>query len=194
LKKRYFVLRPISPTGKARLEYYENDKKFRAHSPPKRVIELSSCFSIAQKDDTKHKFVFVLYTREDVFGLIAESHHELTQWMDALLDEKEKNEAAPERVLQPEWNIVIKPRGLGTSKNLAGSCKLQLTNEAIRLISKAPGNPVTELQLNCIRRCGHTDCFFYMELGRSAATGAGEIWVQVEDPLLAQNMHEAILG
>ncbi|XP_032217896.2 insulin receptor substrate 1-B isoform X2 [Nematostella vectensis] len=194
LKKRYFVLRPISPTGKARLEYYENDKKFRAHSPPKRVIELSSCFSIAQKDDTKHKFVFVLYTREDVFGLIAESHHELTQWMDALLDEKEKNEAAPERVLQPEWNIVIKPRGLGTSKNLAGSCKLQLTNEAIQLISKAPGNPVTELQLNCIRRCGHTDCFFYMELGRSAATGAGEIWVQVEDPLLAQNMHEAILG
>ena len=51
-----------------------------------------------------------------------------------------------------------------------------------------------ELQLVNIRRCGHTDCFFFMELGRSAVTGAGEMWIQVDDQVIAQNMHGAILG
>ncbi|KAI0220232.1 hypothetical protein LSAT2_028277 [Lamellibrachia satsuma] len=33
-----------------------------------------------------------------------------------------------------------------------------------------------------------------MELGRSSSTGAGELWMQVEDTVIAQNMHEAILN
>ena len=48
-------------------------------------------------------------------------------------------------------------------------------------------------QFSSIRRCGHSDCFFLMELGRSSVTGAGELWMQVEDTVIAQNMHEAIL-
>ena len=50
-----------------------------------------------------------------------------------------------------------------------------------------------EVELVNIRRCGHADCFFFIELGRSAATGAGEMWIQVEDQIIAQNMHETIL-
>lgn len=91
-KRRYFVLRTLSTLGKPRLEYYENEKKFRSNGPPKRTIYLSSCFNIARKDDTKHKFVFALYTREDVFGLICESQEELDSWLNALLNEQKNSE------------------------------------------------------------------------------------------------------
>ena len=88
----------------------------------------------------------------------------------------------------------VKPRGLGTSKNLAGQYDLQLTSDSLKLIIKDTRDAAVELQLVNIRRCGHTDCFFFMELGRSAVTGAGEMWIQVDDQVIAQNMYEAILG
>jgi len=52
---------------------------------------------------------------------------------------------------------------------------------------------VCALQLDVIRRCGHSHEFFFLELGRSSMTGPGELWLQVEDTVIAQNMHEAIL-
>ena len=92
------------------------------------------------------------------------------------------------------WHVSVKPRGLGTSKNLAGQYDLQLTSDSLKLVIKDTRDAAVELQLVNIRRCGHTDCFFFMELGRSAVTGAGEMWIQVDDQVIAQNMHEAILG
>lgn len=88
----------------------------------------------------------------------------------------------------------VKPRGLGTSKNLAGQYDLQLTSNSLKLVIKDTRDVAVELQLVNIRRSGHTDCFFFMELGRSAVTGAGEMWIQVDDQVIAQNMYEAILG
>ena len=32
-----------------------------------------------------------------------------------------------------------------------------------------------------------------MEVGRSSVTGEGELWMEVEDTVIAQNMHEVIL-
>ena len=32
-----------------------------------------------------------------------------------------------------------------------------------------------------------------MEVGRSSITGEGELWMEVEDTVIAQNMHEVIL-
>lgn len=49
------------------------------------------------------------------------------------------------------------------------------------------------LQLACIRRYGHSDCFFFMEVGRQAVTGAGELWMEVEDTVISQNIHEAFI-
>lgn len=92
LKKRFFVLRSSPRKGKSRLEYYESEKKFRSKGPPKRVIYLASCLNIAKKEDSKHKSAFALYTREDVFGLIAESEDELNSWLKSLNIEKKKDE------------------------------------------------------------------------------------------------------
>lgn len=92
------------------------------------------------------------------------------------------------------WPVAVKPRGLGTSKNLARQYDLQLSNSSVALVRKDTKEPKIELELVSVRRCGHTDCFFFLELGRAAATGAGELWIQVDDQIIAQNMHEAILG
>ena len=97
-------------------------------------------------------------------------------------------------LLVSTWPVTVKPRGLGTSKNLTGQYDLQLSNKSLALVRKDTKEPMIELELISVRRCGHTDCFFYMELGRSAVTGAGELWIQVDDQIIAQNMHEAILG
>ncbi|OXB75769.1 UNVERIFIED_CONTAM: hypothetical protein H355_012278 [Colinus virginianus] len=44
-----------------------------------------------------------------------------------------------------------------------------------------------------IRRCGHSENFFFIEVGRSASIGPGELWMQVDDSVVAQNMHETFL-
>jgi hypothetical protein len=49
------------------------------------------------------------------------------------------------------------------------------------------------LQLASIRRCGRSDCFFYMEVGRSSCTGEGDLWMQTEDTNIADNMYAVIL-
>lgn len=91
-KKRYFVLRSSPRKGKSRLEYYESEKKFRLKGSPKRVIYLADCWNIAKKQDSKHKSVFVLYTREDAFGLIADSEDKLNAWLKSLKIEQKKDE------------------------------------------------------------------------------------------------------
>lgn len=50
-----------------------------------------------------------------------------------------------------------------------------------------------EFMLTTIRRCGDSQCFFYMEVGRHSAIGAGELWMETVDPLIAQNMHRIII-
>lgn len=91
-KKRFFVLRSSPRKGKSRLEYYESEKKFRLKGSPKRVIYLANCLTIAKKEDSKQKSVFVLYTREDKFGLIADSEDELNSWLKSLKIEQKKDE------------------------------------------------------------------------------------------------------
>lgn len=42
-------------------------------------------------------------------------------------------------------------------------------------------------------RCGESQRFFYMEVGRHSALGAGELYLETDDPLIAQNMHTTIM-
>jgi hypothetical protein len=89
--------------------------------------------------------------------------------------------------------VTVKPRGLGTSRNLAGEYFLQLADQILTLVKTTTEEVVADFHLMNVRRCGHTDCFFFMEVGRSSITGAGELWMQVDDPILAQHLHEVIL-
>lgn len=86
-KRRYFVLFREGHDQPSRLDYFENERKFRhKFGVPKRTIVLKSCFHIDQRRDTKHKFVISLYTKDDCFGLVMDSEEDLRRWLRAMQD------------------------------------------------------------------------------------------------------------
>nr|XP_020753976.1 LOW QUALITY PROTEIN: insulin receptor substrate 2-like [Odocoileus virginianus texanus] len=91
------------------------------------------------------------------------------------------------------WQVNLKPKGLGQSKNLTGVYRLCLSARTIGFVKLNCEQPSVTLQLMSIRRCGHSDSFFFIEVGRSAVTGPGELWMQADDSVVAQNIHETIL-
>ncbi|NXU58328.1 IRS1 protein, partial [Turnix velox] len=102
-------------------------------------------------------------------------------------------EVAPGPAFKEVWQVILKPKGLGQTKNLIGIYRLCLTNKTISFVKLNSDAAAVVLQLLNIRRCGHSENFFFIEVGRSAVTGPGEFWMQVDDSVVAQNMHETIL-
>ncbi|XP_041126714.1 insulin receptor substrate 1-B-like isoform X2 [Polyodon spathula] len=213
MHKRFFVLRTASVSGPARLEYYENEKKWRHKSgAPKRSIPLESCFNINKRADSKNKYLVALYTKDEYFAIAADNEQDQDIWYRTLVDlhnrgkvhdsvgsngtgEGEENcgEATPGAAFKEVWQVILKPKGLGQTKNLIGIYRLCLTNKTISFVKLNSDAAAVVLQLMNIRRCGHSENFFFIEVGRSAVTGPGEFWMQVGDSVVAQSMHETIL-
>uniref|UniRef100_A0A3P8YAI7 Uncharacterized protein n=1 Tax=Esox lucius TaxID=8010 RepID=A0A3P8YAI7_ESOLU len=221
--KRFFVLRAASHLGLSRLEYYDSEKKFRnslrsaaaaaatgavAPSPPKRVIYLYQCFTVNKRADSKNKHLIALYTKDEYFAIVAENEQEQEDWFVALselMSEGKKGHCdsdelddgygtvTPGTVFKEVWQVNVKPKGLGQTKNLTGVYRLCLSTKTIHLLKLNSETPYVNLQLMNIRRCGHSESFFFIEVGRSSSIGPGEIWMQVDDSVVAQNMHETIL-
>lgn len=85
MRKKYFVLFCDSVEKSARLEYYDNEKKFKTRfGQPKRSIVLKSCFHINRRLDTKHKYVVSLYTKDDCFCVVLESEADMARWLSKL--------------------------------------------------------------------------------------------------------------
>ncbi|XP_076843421.1 insulin receptor substrate 1-B isoform X2 [Brachyhypopomus gauderio] len=91
------------------------------------------------------------------------------------------------------WQVKVWPKGLGQAKNLVGIYRLCLTDKTVNFVKLNSDAAAVVLQLMNVRRCGHSENFFFVEVGRSAVTGPGEFWMQVEDSVVAQNMHETLL-
>ncbi|XP_041840622.1 insulin receptor substrate 2-B [Melanotaenia boesemani] len=220
--KRFFVLRAASHLGPSRLEYYDSEKKFRnslrtaaaagggavAPSPPKRVIYLYQCFTVNKRADSKNKHLIALYTKDEYFAIVAENEQEQEDWYVAVselmsegkrghLDSDDLDDGygtvTPGTVFKEVWQVNVKPKGLGQTKNLTGVYRLCLSTKTIHLVKLNSETPCVNLQLMNIRRCGHSESFFFIEVGRSSSIGPGEIWMQVDDSVVAQNMHETIL-
>ncbi|XP_076832170.1 insulin receptor substrate 1-B [Brachyhypopomus gauderio] len=211
MHKRFFVLRAASASGPSRLEYYENEKKWRLKSgAPKRSITLESCFNINKRADSKNKHLVALYTKDEYFAVAADNELEQDGWYQALVDlhnrgkvhdtaenngdaEDNYGETNPGPAFKEVWQVILKPKGLGQTKNLIGVYRLCLTNKTLGFVKLNSDAAAVVLQLMNIRRCGHSENFFFIEVGRSAVTGEGEFWMQVDDSVVAQNMHETIL-
>uniref|UniRef100_UPI00398F24EE insulin receptor substrate 2-A-like n=1 Tax=Pristiophorus japonicus TaxID=55135 RepID=UPI00398F24EE len=207
--KRFFVLKGQSHLGPARLEYYDSEKKWRNRSAaPKRVIPLYQCFTVSRRADAKSKYLVALYTKDEYFAMVAENDQEQESWYSAISelmnegkkivlepDEVDENYGnfTPGTVFKEVWQINVKPKGLGQTKNLTGVYRLCLSSKMIHFVKINSDVPSVHLQLMNIRRCGHSENFFFIEVGRSASIGPGELWMQVDDSVVAQNMHETIL-
>ncbi|XP_051824322.1 insulin receptor substrate 4 [Antechinus flavipes] len=181
---------------------------------PKRVIPLYQCFTVSRRADAKHRHIVALYTKDDYFAMVAESEEEQESWYQALsllmgqsktrssgtgTEEGEEGAgggdggATDEGAFKEVWQVQVKPKGLGQSKNLSGIYRLCLSSKEVHLVRLNAEVPSVKLQLLCIRRCGHSEHFFFLEVGRSSSIGPGEIWMQVEDSVVAQHMHETFL-
>ncbi|XP_074467132.1 insulin receptor substrate 1 [Sebastes fasciatus] len=207
MHRRFFVLRAASEHGPARLEYYENEKKFRSKSPvPKKVLNLETCFNINKRADSKNKHMIVLYTRSESFAIAADSEEVQNEWYQAMLDLQcdcktpedygssgECSSPSPVPTFKEVWQVKVWPKGLGHARNLVGIYRLCLTDKTVNFVKLNSDVASVVLQLMNVRRCGHSENFFFIEVGRSAITGPGEFWMQVDDSVVAQNMHETLL-
>ncbi|XP_017553161.2 insulin receptor substrate 1-B [Pygocentrus nattereri] len=207
MHRRFFVLRAASEHGPARLEYYENEKKFRSKSPvPKKVVHLDSCFNINKRADSKNKHMIVLYTRGESFAIAADTEQAQNEWYQAMLDLQCRSKTpddygsggecgllSPGPAFKEVWQVKLWPKGLGQARNLIGIYRLCLTDKTVNFVKLNSDVAAVVLQLMNVRRCGHSENFFFIEVGRSAMTGPGEFWMQVEDSVVAQNMHETLL-
>lgn len=215
--KRFFVLKEPSEGFPARLEYYESEKKWKNKSVAKRVIPLDSCLNINKRADAKHKYLIALYTKDEYFAVAAENEQEQESWYRELtdliaegkvydgsasnsasslvgFDEASYGVITPVTASYKEvWQVNLKSKGLGQSRNLTGVYRLCLSSRTISFVKLNSEVASVILQLMNIRRCGHSDSFFFIEVGRSAATGPGELWMQADDSVVAQNIHETIL-
>lgn len=77
------------------------------------------------------------------------------------------------------WQVKVWPKGLGQAKNLVGIYRLCLTDKTVNFVKLNSDAAAVVLQLMNVRRCGHSENFFFVEVGRSAVTGPGEFWMQV---------------
>ncbi|XP_026218584.1 insulin receptor substrate 2-like [Anabas testudineus] len=213
--RRFFVLREPSERCPARLEYYESEKKWRNKSAAKRVITLDSCLCVNKRADAKHKHLIALYTKDEYFAVAADNEQEQESWFAVLTDliaegkvydspastsslvgfeEASYGLISPAAAAYKEvWQVNLKSKGLGQIKNLIGVYRLCLSSRTISFVKLNSETAAVTLQLMNIRRCGHSDNFFFIEVGRSAVTGPGEFWMQAEDSVVAQNIHETIL-
>ncbi|XP_054719451.1 insulin receptor substrate 2-B-like [Uloborus diversus] len=201
MKKKYFVLRTDSDSGPARLEYYDNEKKFKAGVTSKRSIAIKTCFNINRKVDAKHKLAIALYTKDDCFSVVADSEASLDEWLNAMLELQldapcQNGGAKLKPKFEHVWQVTVGDKSLASARNMKGIYRLCLTPSSLTLIKvdQTEHPEMLEFSLMSIRRCGHTNNYFVIELGRSSITGAGEIWLETEDVVIAQNMHEVTLN
>eukprot|EP00105_Crassostrea_gigas_P026857 XP_011447957.1 PREDICTED: insulin receptor substrate 1-B isoform X3 [Crassostrea gigas] len=195
-KDKFFVLRSTSSSGPARLEYHDSEKKFKAGQLPKRQIHLHKCFNINKKSDTRQKNCIALYLVDECFAVIVKDAAEMQVWLDLMLEHQYEyltDEQLPYPHYDYIWQVEIKPKGLGVSKHLCGGYRFCL-QDTVCFVRNNSDKVDFEIQMMNIRRCGHKESFFFMELGRHSPTGSGELWMQVDDTHIAQTMHEVLLS
>lgn len=116
-KRRYFVLYTENDREFARLDYYENEKRFKT-SPAayKRSILLKDCFAVIKKHDPRFKekneiFVFAIYTRDDCFSLMFDNQEEMNCWF-SLINEVHLKSLAKNRsnAIHDYGELVMGPR------------------------------------------------------------------------------------
>lgn len=197
MKKKFFILRSTSSSGPARLEYYDSEKKFNAGHQPKRSIHLHNCFNINRKSDGRHKCAIALYTNEECFSVVCDNERELDMWLSGMLEFQNEYVRDDERCrehYEHVWQVTVQPKGLGQTKNLRGPYRLCMTRHSVCLVKLNSDNPQYVFQLETVRTLAHSENLFRLEVGKIAPTGDGELWMQADDSVTAQNLHETILN
>ncbi|XP_031708214.1 insulin receptor substrate 1-like isoform X2 [Anarrhichthys ocellatus] len=179
------------------------------------VIYLRCCLGVSRSGSARNGRTLALYAKDQTMVLVVEHQWEQEDWYLAikkLMEEERKDEEhgegfdedddgyctlPPAAFFKEVWPITVKPIGLGCSKSLAGESRLCLTATSLILVrvTACSNLPSVTIPLLSVRRFGHLDGSFYLELGRSAPNGPGEIWLGARDqgnPAVAHHIHEVV--
>ncbi|XP_060564287.1 uncharacterized protein LOC132723566 isoform X2 [Ruditapes philippinarum] len=199
MKKKFFILRATSSSGPARLDYFDNEKKFKTNHPPKKSYELHTFFNINKKVDSKHKFGIAIFLPNECFSVLAENEAEQEDWISKMLEYQNEflpQDEEPRTHYDYVWQGIIKHKSPSSCSKITGPYRLCLSElgKTVSLVKLAEYKPSYQFQFSSIRKCGAHEHYFLMEVGRSAVTGSGDIWLEVEGSHAAQNMHDVILS
>ncbi|KAM4538045.1 uncharacterized protein V3H82_023822 [Fundulus diaphanus] len=214
--RRYFVLRTGSHTGPSRLEWYKNQDKFTAMEKSAGKAGLFGANKQGRSGSTRKGHMVALYDKSQTLVLVMEEQQQQEDWYVAIkkaMEEEQKDEEHEEGLDEEDddgystlpaaaffkevWPVMVKPRGLGSSRPFTGENRLCLTASTLVLVRLGSSNdlPSVTIPLLSVRRFGHQEGFFFLELGRTAPHGPGEIWMEAREegnPALAQHIHEAV--
>ncbi|KAK7893297.1 hypothetical protein WMY93_022449 [Mugilogobius chulae] len=179
------------------------------------VIFLRCCLGVSLIKSCKKDYKVALYAKDQTLVFVGKDEQEQHEWYTAIkqLMEEEVKDAdsegfddeedagyctlPPASFYKQVWPVTVKPRGLGRSKALTGEILLCLTASSLVLVRVGHDHelPSVTLPLLAVRRFGHLDGSFFLELGRSAPHGPGEIWMEAREEgnlSLAQQIHEIV--
>uniref|UniRef100_A0A0K2SXT9 Insulin receptor substrate 1 n=1 Tax=Lepeophtheirus salmonis TaxID=72036 RepID=A0A0K2SXT9_LEPSM len=204
-KLKWFVLyqdEPGDPNNTAYLEYHDDDKKWKAGFPPKRVIVLNKCLNICRKQDSrdsKNKKVIALYTSEDCVSLLFEQEEELRIWLDLLLSHQQgrnSNGKIPKPNYEYMWQVKVRnfqPESKNSQFTMTGIHRLCVTSDDVKFFPYGTGEPIV-FPVDCIRNCGTVNRHFRLETGRSSVSGPGLLIIECEDREIANNINVRVLS
>ncbi|CAL4134614.1 unnamed protein product, partial [Meganyctiphanes norvegica] len=86
------------------------------------------------------------------------------------------------------WNIEVPDKDLGSSVGMAGLYHVKLNKAGFTLQKQHESYNTMIFPLHCIRSCGCLRERFYLELGRSAVTGEGKLWMILRNTTTAKTM------
>lgn len=194
-----------STSQPARLAYYENEKKWKARTAPRREIVLEKCFNINRKQDTRDsrdRWVIALYTLDDCVSIMFETEAELDDWLDQLLTLQQGKKGNVEgKKLKPTyehmWQVNIKnfkpDTGNGQSfPAIVGPNRLCVTNTSVKFFPLGVER-CHEFPHACLRGCGYNDRVFTIETGRNSPSGPGRLVIECDEKDTMHRLHETIL-
>eukprot|EP00054_Salpingoeca_dolichothecata_P021895 m.141590 g.141590 ORF g.141590 m.141590 type:complete len:422 (+) comp24153_c0_seq3:123-1388(+) len=207
-KKYYFVLKPGSPLGVARLEYFEDAN---TSTSPKGVIPVKNCTSCNRLKVYK-KFkegAFELITPERTYILIAANNYFMDQWVDEIaslvfntpaetkssrpLPAPPSSNTGPPVVHTLQENEVygasdedvfqvdVQTTADAERLNIIGPATLVVSSVNLTLLSRTTGQTMAVFPLRYLRRYGRDLGFFSFECGRKTSTGPGVFYLASDD-------------
>ncbi|XP_067937654.1 serine-rich adhesin for platelets-like [Watersipora subatra] len=187
-KTKFFVLHKDSTTAPARLEYYDTEQQWKKKKKAKRTIYLRTCFSINPFSDARVRYGVALFTKDDSFQIGFASEQTRDMWLaDMRLLSHSPNPG--HKTVEHMWDVRVQTRSMKSS--FEGNFKLSLNKEQTSLQSKDDPQQIFVFPLDVITHCVIRNRYFALEVNHSAVTGPGEIWLELEDSLIAQHVHRA---
>jgi len=205
VRKKWFVLFGPTTTEPARLEYWDNERKWRAKTPPKRSIVLQKCFNINRKLDTRDsrsKIVIAIYTLDDCMSVVFETENELSDWLDQLLTLQQGKSGnvdgkRPVPNYEHMWNVTVKAftpeeNNFTQVDHLKGPQRLCVTPNSVKFFPVGSDHCV-EFPHACLRCCAHNDRHFKLETGRNSPSGSGALLIDCDHPEVSQYLHQTMV-